>query len=98
MQIIENWARIQGVVTAYLQSTAPNGQIIAQIDVRSVQPLEGFPNLFDREVGQIIEVGCPVTSIRSRDLPPVGATVDWRIRRASPSIAFAHPETLRKPD
>jgi hypothetical protein len=94
MQIVENWANVQGDVLAYLPATHPNGFIVARVAVRSVHPFEAFPNLFERDVGKVIEVHCSPSSNAPDGLPPVGSPIHWRIRKAAPTIAFAHPDTF----
>jgi hypothetical protein len=72
VQIIENRADLTGTV----QSADANGSL--HVLVEEVVAVEGFPNLSDDAVGQIVMVNVPAA--RSPNAAP-GARVHMRVRK-----------------
>jgi hypothetical protein len=72
VQIIENRADVTGTV----QSTDANGAL--HVLVEEVVDVEGYPNLSDDAVGQIVTVSLP--SGQQRSTAP-GARVHMRVRK-----------------
>jgi hypothetical protein len=93
MQVVENWAELQGDVLEYIPDPNLPNHTISRIKVRTIRAIEGYPNLFQSSVGQVLEIKLPVPK-QSRDLPPVSNAVVWRIRRGGPQSIFIHPDDL----
>ena len=72
VQIVENRADVTGTV----QSADPTGAL--QVLVEEVVAVEGYPNLSDDAVGQIVTVNMPSTKPRST---APGARVHMRVRK-----------------
>jgi hypothetical protein len=94
VQIIENWADVEGVVVG----TRPNPElaqfVAVQLTVDRVVPVNGFPNLFSAMSGQTLDVNVPQQLANLADLAP-GRHVRVRVRKGGPGAAFAHPEHVQ---
>ena len=93
VQIVENWADIGGTVSGpTLPGTRPD-HVGVRIDVDTVEPVEGFPNLLADRAGQSIDVQIRLDG--PLDLR-AGQRIGLRARLAAPGGAIlADTRTLR---
>ena len=93
VQVVENWADVQGRIVELKAHPTLSGYWMARIAVDGVSPVAGFPNLFEWAKGQTIEVNIP--AVRAQELSlTTGQTVSGRVRKGGPTSAFVAPETL----
>lgn len=88
-QIIENRSDIDGVVEDV--SERERGDVTMYVRVHAAHPVGEMPNLLSDEVGAVI-------AIRVRDasaLPPAGAIVSLRVRKAGLDRFYADEGSLR---
>lgn len=91
VQVIENWADVTGRLVAVRPHPQLEGYVSVSLDQLIISSVPGFPNLFESEKGQTIDVNVPVAAVRRLETAR-GATVSWRIRKAGPSSNFVHPD------
>jgi hypothetical protein len=83
VQVIENRADIKGrVLSIALIEQRPDHRLVA-VEVSGVSSVEGYANLFGNAPGTRLDVIVPASQA---DVLRVGAKVDCRIRRGSPTI------------
>ena len=93
VQIVENWSDIRGTIIRSKPSKELEDFHIVNIDVEEVQAVEGYPNLLEDSVGQIIPVYIPDELVHSYQLE-TGMVIFWRVRRASLKKNFVHTKHL----
>ena len=93
MQIIENWAEVQGQVMDLTSDDRSPDYVKAILQVTAVAPVAGFANLLGSAVGQLLTVRIPRAVAESRGVQP-GATVASRVRKGGLHDALAHPDHL----
>ena len=86
VQIVENHAEISGVLLKVAPSADRPGFRVLTIRVDEAHPLESWPNLFTRDVGQTIDVLAREGSAAAA-APP--GPIRLRVRKAGPATAFA---------
>jgi len=94
MQVVENWADIEGQIVAVKPNPLMDNFVTAQIKVANVVPVPGFPNLFEQAKGSIIEVNIPASKAKELSLS-AGKAISGRIRKGGPTTAFVHPDFLK---
>ena len=93
VQVVENWADIDGVIRGTEPDAQVDGFVLMRVEVRGVSPVPGFPNLFAGAEGTTIAVAVPPTAPAIGDLTP-GRTVRCRVRKATPTKSFADPARI----
>ena len=93
-QIIENWTEIEGLVRSIAPASDIQGHVVAEIEVRSAQNVEGFANLLAVAYGTPLCVYVADDVAERTGLAP-GAKIYIRIRRGSSQRIFAHPSEVR---
>lgn len=88
VQIIENWAEMEGTVAAAPAPSDRPGLMRLELFVDSVRDVESFPNLLAEREHQRVEVLLPGAVPEALQ---EGSRVRVRVRRA-PNAIFAHPE------
>ena len=86
VQVIENRADIEGRLLALRNDEMRPGHMVATIEVRTVEPVESFPNLMAEAAGKTLEVVMPVAVAGSHQS---GVSVRCRVRRTGPAGVFA---------
>lgn len=94
VQVVENWVDVRGQLLDWRASESVAGHVELDIEVESLAPVEGFPNLFEGREGETITVLARESLLDAEELAP-GAEVECRIRRAGPAGAYVHPELCR---
>lgn len=99
VQIVENWTDIVGEIRSYSPQSTVAGFASLEIAVTAVKSVERFPgifypNLLENVVNQRIQVNVPLALIDKMEISP-GMVISCRIRRASLTSVFVHPEHLR---
>lgn len=95
VQVVENWVVIEGSIAAIEPHAKLAGYVLATIAVDQVSPLDGFANLFQEAAGQTIPVNIPSPRANELALGP-NVRVRMRIRKATPSSAFADPDSITR--
>ena len=93
MQVIENWATINGRVKDLQVHPALAGYACVRVEVSGVSPVGGYANLFAWAVGQTIAVNVPA-QCQGKRLPGPGEAVSWRVRKGGPEAVFIDPDSL----
>lgn len=93
MQIIENWAHIEGRVESVEPNKEHAGFVTAQVAVKAANPVPGFPNLFADAPGQTIPLNLP-TEVSERLKVRPGVTLSAWVRKSRPGQAFTHPDRV----
>ena len=93
VQVVENWADIEGEVQGVRDSVL-NGFKTVEMLVKNTKAVENFPNLLEQRVGEIIAVDVPEPRGESlqKAYEAGQPQVVWRVRLAGPNRFFAHPE------
>lgn len=91
MEIVENWADIEGSVRDVAPAPEMPGYVKASIDVEGTADVEGFRNLLAGSNGAVITVFVPSTLADERGLKP-GTRLVARARKARPDRTFVHPD------
>lgn len=91
VEIVENWADIEGSVRdAGLASEMP-GFVKASVDIERAADVEGFRNLLADSTGAVVTVFVPSALADERGLQP-GRRLVARVRKAGPDGTFVHPD------
>ena len=93
VQVIENWAILEGSVDEIRPSDVRNDLAAVDIAVQRIEPFGDFPNLFPDAEGTVVAVTMPKEVVRDRSLS-AGSRVRCRVRRASPFTVFAKPDEV----
>ena len=92
VQMIENWAEIEGTLTNLAASPRLSDFVVADVEVATVTSVEGFRNLLEDAAGTTLHVNLPAQVADAAGLRP-GVRVAMRVRRAGPPpTIFAHPD------
>lgn len=86
VQIIENHADITGTLLSVRDAPDRPGFVSMRVNVDSTLPVESFPNLFERHVGQEVEVLAPRGSSAAAHVP---RPVRLRVKKGGPTTIFA---------
>ena len=90
VQVIENWAYLEGVVQAVRSSGVRDDLVAVDLVVDRIEADARFPNLFGEELQSAVSVVIPETTVRQLDVRP-GVRLRCRARKASPFAVFADP-------
>jgi len=93
VQAPENWADVEGVVSDVAPDPARPGWVVASLELRAAEPVEGYPNILARSVGSSIRLAVPADEADGAELTS-GSTVRARARLAAPRLALARPDSL----
>lgn len=91
MQIVENWADIEGRVNQVVPAADAPGLIEVTVDLERADDVEGFRNLLADSRGSVITVLLPSGIAYEQGLR-AGARLVARARRAGPDRTFVHPD------
>ena len=91
VQIIENWSKIIGIVQSLQPSTEVDEFLAVEVEVQSVQPVEGFPNLLDDAIGKNLVIHMPKTLAEELGITAFDR-IECRVRQAGPNRYFVHRE------
>lgn len=94
VQIVENWVDVRGRLVDWRASEDVSDHLVLEIDVESVEPVAGYPNMFEGREGETIEVLARESVFEGDELRR-GAPVECRVRKATLSRSYAHPERCR---
>ena len=94
MQIIENWAEIEGKVNSIEPHPSLRGYSIAKVTVSSSKDVAGFRNLFSPSNNQEIAINVPAVKVGPQ--LHSGSLIHWKVRKAAPTVAFVDPEAMRQ--
>lgn len=83
VQIVENWAEVEGVVTRVGEG---DGRPELEIEVESAQEVAGYPNLLADHVGRLITIILADDATELR--PEPGDRVRCRVRKAGSERYF----------
>jgi hypothetical protein len=90
VQIVENWAELEGELETVSQ--ASDDMLDLRVRIVGITPVEGFPNLMADEAGNTIPV-----SLRIDEETPglrVGQRIRLQVRKAAAERFFARPGTV----
>jgi hypothetical protein len=93
MQIIENWADVQGRIIEIKPHPKLQDFVVVRLQVSQVSPVRGYPNLFESTEGKAIDVNIPTARAQTLSLRP-GIVISGRVRKSNPTTAFVHPDLL----
>ena len=93
VQAPENWADVEGVVSDVTPDPARPGWVVASLQLRVADPVEGYPNMLARSVGSSIRLSVPAEEADGAHVSP-GSTVRARARLAAPRLALARRDSL----
>lgn len=93
VQAPENWADVEGVVSDVGPDPARPGWVVASLELRAADPVEGYPNMLAPSVGTSIRLAVPADEAADAELA-AGSTVRARARLAAPRLALARPASL----
>ena len=91
VQIVENWADIEGSVQNVDRASEIPGFVKASVELERVTDVEGFPNLLASLNGAVITVFVPSELAEEQGLQP-GTRLVARARRARPGRTFVHAD------
>jgi hypothetical protein len=89
----ENWAEVTGRVLSI--APADEGYQRLELAVEDAADVAAMPNFFRARVGSTVTVELEGDVVRRAGLAP-GSTLIARLRLATPALAFAHPDRIRK--
>ena len=93
VEIVENWADIEGSVREVAAASEVPGFVKASVDLERTADVEGFRNLLASSNGTVITVLVPSAIADERGLQP-GTRLVARARRARPDRTFVHPDHI----
>lgn len=93
MQIVENWADIEGELVSIDPHPSLPNFVTGSVRVKKVQNVGSFPNLFIATQGQIIPISIPADLARQRGIA-LNAQFSGRIRSGGLGKIFADPDHL----
>lgn len=96
VQVVENWALIEGKIVAIDPHPELDAYVSATIEVTKVTATEGYPNLFSWAIGKQTTVNIPAAKTSELSLAP-GDKIRARVRKSGPTSAFVDPDALTKP-
>lgn len=91
----ENWAEVTGRVVSI--APAGDGYERVELAVQHAADVAPLPNFFRERIGSTLTVEMPGDTVRAARLEP-GSTLTARLRLATPALAFAHPDLVRRVD
>jgi hypothetical protein len=94
MQIVENWADVNGKLLNTQPSKTADGFVTLEVKVSDVKDVESFRNLLNDKQGEVIQVNVPESLWREMEKNP-GTTVSARVRMGPARKLFVHPERLK---
>lgn len=86
VQVIENRAEFEGRLMVLRNDETRPGHKLATIDVRTVRPVDTYPNMFAEAAGTRVDVVVPDAAAGSLR---VGGNIRCRVRRTGPATVFA---------
>jgi hypothetical protein len=95
VQVVENWALIEGKIVAIGPNADLDNYLSATIEVTQVTPINGYPNLFSWAIGKQITVNIPAAKASELSLA-AGDKISARVRKSGPTSAFADPDATTK--
>jgi hypothetical protein len=93
VQIVENWADLEGDVRSVTHGSDVNGFDVVELDVQATRDVGAFPNFFARSVGEEVRVYVPHDIVVGLPLN-TGVGVNCRVRKASPTRVFIDPRQV----
>ena len=88
VQIVENWADVEGEVT---RTSERHGAMELELEVGAAHPVAGYPNLLADDVGRRIAI--VLTGDAATRPPEPGARVRCRVRKAGLDRYYARSLT-----
>jgi hypothetical protein len=92
MMPIENWAYVQGKIKQ-IEKSPINSYISVTISIDIIKPVDDYPNLLHREVGDEIFIYVPDSSMSEYDIKQEDI-LSARVRRADLYHVYAHPDYI----
>ena len=89
MQIIENWAEIDGKVTDISPSDNIEKFYAVEVRVEKVNGIKGFVNLIDDIAGKTVTIYMPSEIVEEKEIV-LGSRIQSQVRKASRQRLFAH--------
>lgn len=86
VQVIENWAELDGCLLVMQDDESRPGYKRASMQVHAVEPVACYPNLLQEVVGKTIEIILPDDVARSLEL---GGNLRCRARKSDPTTVYA---------
>jgi hypothetical protein len=86
MQIVENHAVIAGTLRDVCPCPDRPGFVKLRVDVDAAHPVEGWPNLLERNVGETVDVLARHDSDHAKLQP---GPVRLRVKKGGPTTIFA---------
>jgi hypothetical protein len=93
VQIRENWADVTGKIVSIRPSD--HEYDVIDVKIQDASDVPSVPNLFGQRVGKVVTVEMPQVAVAAAHLEE-GGVIKARLRLASPSVAFAHPNLIER--
>jgi len=92
-RVIENWSDIFGTVEMLHDAADIKEYVEVQVEVERVETVDGYANLLADAEGQAIGIYVEKQQAQALRVQP-GDAIYCRVRRTSPTRAFAHRKHL----
>lgn len=93
MQVIENWADIQGTIVGIQEHPTLDGYDSVRVKVSEVKPVAGFANHFQNAAGTEVTINVPHDVVNSK-MMRADVEIGGRIRNAGTDRVFLNPDQL----
>lgn len=93
VQVIENRSDVRGRIVSVGPHATLDQYVAVALQLTSVAPVPGYPNLFDGRAGETISVTAPSATARALGLS-AGDEIAARIRLTGPGTASADAESI----
>ncbi len=80
VSIIENWARIEGVVVGIANNLRLPGYVLLEVELKNSFEVESFPNLAKADEGQLIQVNVKKIGLEAHGIS-LNATISCTVRK-----------------
>jgi hypothetical protein len=87
VNIIENWASIQGTVKSVIEAASPKGYLQVELDLEKSTDVENLPNLARADEGGTIRINVKPGQISAYDIKP-GSRLEGKVRKAFGQVYF----------
>lgn len=93
VQVVPNWADVEGVVRRV--RNGPDGRfLLVDLQVERVSDVDHQRNLFTNAAGTRLAIAVPEQAARTAGIRE-GVSLVSRVRKASPTATYAHPDHVR---
>jgi hypothetical protein len=94
VQIVENWTRISGLISALWPADDVQGFIQIEVAVEKAESVQGFPNLLEQAKDTLLPVHVPDELVDEYAIQPNAFIMCW-VRLAGHGRTFVHREHIQ---